>query len=1212
MEPMAGRPVEAIGAQDMTGRRGWLEHAETVSSFRQSVDSSLSITDRRRIVDQALVLFDENYVHLPHKAAMHAVDPVQRLRVLRARLDRANGSDDLPSATAFHREMSQIFHSVRDLHTNYLLPAPFATRVAVLPFLVEEYWDRDEQRRRYVVSHVVSGFDELRVGDEVAHWNGMTIDRAVDANAARHAGSNDAARHARGVESLTIRPLVVHLPPDEDWVVVGCGSGGDQREVRLPWLVVENLPPMTGGGPKVTDAETALAVDLDGDAASRARRLLFAPTSAVRDSSDREEPLPADLTVAPGADDEVATIMPARFRARTVVTASGAFGHVRIFTFDTDDPWAFVLEFVRLVEQLPTDGLVVDVRGNGGGHIWAAELLLQTLTPHRVTPEPVEFLASTTNLELCRAHDRGQGGIDLGPWVRSLDQAVDTGALHSRGIPITPPQAANLLGQRYHGPVVLVTDARCYSATDMFAAGFADHGIGSVLGVDTATGAGGANVWTHDLLRRLYPKDDSTPYELLPAGVGMRVSIRRTLRVGDAAGTPVEDLGVRPNRLHRLTRRDLTEGNIDLLTTAGEILAAQPARRLIARGEVDEGGVLNLTLDTENLDRVDVYVDGRPRVTADLPLDPPTVAVAGALGGVELRVDGFQGDELVAMRRLRLGPVRGSGWGVVPEEVGVPAEIVAQSAAVPEALRFLVRAPGASQDDIRRDASVAWDAECHVERLFAMDSTDPDPSLAEHVVVSVRVEGQNPSARRRRAFEMARTLARRTGYEVQPDLGATVYGRDEIEGDDTARLLGGGGGEPPLPGTEDPAWALKALRVPEVRGLPGGDAAGIVVGHPDTGYTEHVELDGGALDLDRDRDVLDGDDDAIDPLTRGFLGLWGNPGHGTSTSSVIVSRPADVVEGPAAAASLIPIRAITSVALVFDSNVARAVEYARRQQCDVISMSLGGIGFSSSLRAAIARAIEDGILVLAAAGNNVGFVVAPANYPDVIAVAATNIDDKPWSGSSRGPAVDISAPGESVHAAKATRGPNTLTARSSGTSYAVAQTAGVAAIWLAHHGPETLKSRYGPQNLQRVFRHLLVTTSRRPPGWDSSQYGAGIVDAHTLLGADLPDLHDVPALDTTLPEPVDRLAAMVPGLSTADVSAVLDSLLPDVAPQARSLYSAELAYLIGHDPSAQQEMAAQAASAVSPNVAPSGRFARLRALLPAAGPVLASVPRVRR
>ena len=56
----------------------------------------------------------------------------------------------------FHAEMSSIFHSVRDLHTNYLLPRPFSGKVAFLPFLVEEYHAADGSH--YVVSRVVQGF----------------------------------------------------------------------------------------------------------------------------------------------------------------------------------------------------------------------------------------------------------------------------------------------------------------------------------------------------------------------------------------------------------------------------------------------------------------------------------------------------------------------------------------------------------------------------------------------------------------------------------------------------------------------------------------------------------------------------------------------------------------------------------------------------------------------------------------------------------------------------------------------------------------------------------------------------------------------------------------------------------------------------------------------------------------------------------------------
>jgi len=140
---------------------------------------------------------------------------------------------------------------------------------------------------------------------------------------------------------------------------------------------------------------------------------------------------------------------------------------------------------------------------HGGGLIFASEFTLQTLTPRPIQPEPVQFINTPLNLQICRKHKDNPAGIDLGPWFPSMDQAVATAATFSNAFPISPADRANAIGQRYHGPVVLITDARCYSATDIFAAGFQDHGIGPVLGVDDDTGAGGANVWTQDLLEKL-------------------------------------------------------------------------------------------------------------------------------------------------------------------------------------------------------------------------------------------------------------------------------------------------------------------------------------------------------------------------------------------------------------------------------------------------------------------------------------------------------------------------------------------------------------------------------------------------------------------------------------------------------------------------------------------------------------------------------------
>ncbi|WP_197507655.1 S41 family peptidase [Mycobacterium sp. ACS4331] len=620
-----------------------------LSTFLEGA-GGLTLGQRKTLVEQALVLLEQNYVHLPLKIAMHAVNPLQRLRLMRSRMDRQTTAT-MSKEWIFHKEMSSIFHSMRDLHTNYLLPAPFAGRIAFLPFSIEKYFDGDDEH--YVVTRVRNGFSapQFGPGAEVTHWNGTPIKRAVALNGARFAGSNDAANLARGLDSLTLRPLVIQLPPDEEWVTVTYkGLDGSTQELREQWRVIENQP-MADDLNAVSSNALSMGLDLDSDEKTRANKLLYVPEVIQLEGGMTSAVLDEPAAVA-GAD--LPTSMPGVFRARTVDTAHGTFGHLRIFTFAVPDPVAFRDEFVRLAAELPQNGLIVDVRDNGGGSILASEFTLQTMTPRRISPEPVQFISTPLNLRICARH-KDDPRIGLRPWVESLDMATETGATFSAARPITPEDGANAIGQTYCGPVVLITDARCYSATDIFAAGFADHAVGRILGVDENTGAGGANVWTHALLTQLLqeptPADSSSPYRPLPNGANMRVSIRRTLRVGELSGTPVEDLGVRPDVVHRLTRDDLLANNVDLLNAAGELLASMPVRRLAIATSI-AGGTLTVTVDAEGADRVDLTLDDRPLTSEDVGADQISIEVEGATAGQVLRVDGYAEGGLVASRRV--------------------------------------------------------------------------------------------------------------------------------------------------------------------------------------------------------------------------------------------------------------------------------------------------------------------------------------------------------------------------------------------------------------------------------------------------------------------------------------------------------------------------------------------------------------------------------
>ncbi|HEY0782603.1 MAG TPA: S41 family peptidase, partial [Thermoanaerobaculia bacterium] len=455
--------------------------------------------------------------------------------------------------------------------------------------------------------------------------------------------------HAQGLAAMTIRPLALSLPPDEEWVIVTYRDGRRLRDRRFEWQVFERKPADDKKDPLASAGERAFVLGLDArsELERQARKLLFAP-EAIEINQRVLQLTEAGLEGGPGPsaaiDFSALSKLPDVFSFRTVRTPRGTFGYVRVHTFNEADDDAFLAEFVRIVGLLPQAGLILDVRNNGGGNILAGERLLQILTPRTIEPERFYFINSPLTLRICEAQP------SLADWRASIAQAVETGAVFSDGFSLLPLARYNDIGQKYQGPVVLVTDARCYSTTDIFTAGFQDHGIGRILGTCGSTGAGGANVWTHEFLRTLLPADGS-PWKPLPQNASFRVAVRRCTRVAKRAGTLVEDLGVIPDAIHRLTRRDVLNGNVDLIQSAGAMLAGMPIHTVVATVAAGAAGK-TLTVTTRNVDRLDLFVDGRPVRSLDVVDGTTTIELPPSLeSAATLEVRGFLAGELAASAR---------------------------------------------------------------------------------------------------------------------------------------------------------------------------------------------------------------------------------------------------------------------------------------------------------------------------------------------------------------------------------------------------------------------------------------------------------------------------------------------------------------------------------------------------------------------------------
>jgi hypothetical protein len=664
-------------------RNKQLSDVQTLIDFR-STAGRLTLDNRKAIVEMAMLALEQAYVHLPLKVAMHAVNPLRRLRILQNRLEESS-PDAKDTELDFHKEMLDIFTSLRDLHTNYMLPEPYSNHVAVLPFLVESCIENPEQStgikkqevRRFIVTQV--GILErlkpmlpadfkldipstFKPGVEITYWNGVPMQRAVNINANKKAGSNLAARFARGLENMTIRPMRSSLPPDEDWVVIGYRTeDGHDLEWRQEWLVFFPKQVMfaTDATSGMSEYSYKIGIDLTTDLVRMMKQFLFAPSDVL----DREQILAEAESVEKLVTNAegLSSVLPTVFRAEKI---SEAVGYIRIYTFSgtkpleiSHDAWIdqMVEEFRRLITILPKKGLIIDVRGNGGGYIPFAERILQFLTPREIVPEPYSFISSPLTFELTR--DTSDAGFKF--WHTTISESLSTGSIFSGSYWITEREEANRVGQVYHGPIILITDALCYSATDLFAAGFQDHQIGSILGVDENTGAGGANVWEYELLRRIL---DGGKYKLIQFPNSsqntpfspFRIAIRRNVRIADRAGTPVEDLGIKPDIVYDMTLRDLLEGNIDLINKAVEMLANKPVRQLDAVIS-DHGNSLAVELTSIGISRVDIYVDDRPSLSQDVIDGTNKLSISKPSTDARLvKIIGLKVNEVVATRKIFL------------------------------------------------------------------------------------------------------------------------------------------------------------------------------------------------------------------------------------------------------------------------------------------------------------------------------------------------------------------------------------------------------------------------------------------------------------------------------------------------------------------------------------------------------------------------------
>jgi subtilisin family serine protease len=158
-------------------------------------------------------------------------------------------------------------------------------------------------------------------------------------------------------------------------------------------------------------------------------------------------------------------------------------------------------------------------------------------------------------------------------------------------------------------------------------------------------------------------------------------------------------------------------------------------------------------------------------------------------------------------------------------------------------------------------------------------------------------------------------------------------------------------------------------------------------------------------------------------------------------------------------------------------------------------------------------------------------VVAPANIPGVVAVAGVDRTINPWSDSSSGPEVAISAPATDIPSAATRAFSRSGYVNNNGTSVAAPIVAGTVAL---------IRAKYPNLNAANVIERLLATAKDQDPPGRDDRYGFGTVRVVDALTKDVPTVSANPlGMPDASPSPGTDESGSGGGVNKARVALII-------------------------------------------------------------------------
>lgn len=221
-------------------------------------------------------------------------------------------------------------------------------------------------------------------------------------------------------------------------------------------------------------------------------------------------------------------------------------------------------------------------------------------------------------------------------------------------------------------------------------------------------------------------------------------------------------------------------------------------------------------------------------------------------------------------------------------------------------------------------------------------------------------------------------------------------------------------------------------------------------------------------------------------------------GHGSHVAGIIGAIDNEIgVIGVGPAIDLYAVKVLDRRGSGWLSDIIEGLDWAITNGMQVVNMSFGTSSYNESFETAVKKVNDAGIVQVAAAGNSGpddNTVIYPAKFAEVIAVSATDQTDTIASWSSRGPEVDLAAPGVSIYSTYKGQTYKTL----SGTSMASPHVAGTAALVLTRTDKcdTDLNGVCTPAEVQQ---RLEATAQDLGAAGKDNLYGSGLVNAYNAV-----------------------------------------------------------------------------------------------------------------